>query len=554
MSNQRFLSMVCLSWWLAACPASHGVHPHPTAGWAMSETPTAPDTAQGPDGLPAAADFLVIADTHASYPLAPHELHSNDYVTDSIFTAAVRPPQIDFWGTRVLAWILHRSLPVKAILHLGDAANISCVYEFERFTEEIDRRPEPSRVPWFYTPGNHDSLLMGNFAYEAPAADSDTRWGRECGAAQPMDKQMLIRKYIDAKHWSESLQDNALSDEVYACHDVVTDSPKVRSVVCHKRPPDDDPQAFEWGDFILQTIQMDTSFVILLDSTDYREKPRTMRIGGVWGGVSDKQARALDWLLAAQPPTEPIVIGTHYTLDALDDDSQHAVERIIRSVGPLAIFTAHTHFPTAARLHRFSGTSADFLEVNVASVVGWPMEFAYLTVRNAPSIELTVASAARILAGPGGAAPSSCDEWVTRGMWDHAAFEYYTHYRRPHGYARLLRHMFVEQQDRFLSTHLGSLPDRLFERELSTVDVTAALGGASPLADRVESYERCQAIFASAADAGDDLRFGTLRAADPGTAHTAFAPDPPAERPQSPIRSATERAHMATWTFAHLPP
>jgi hypothetical protein len=114
--------------------------------------------------------------------------------------------------------------------------------------------------------------------------------------------------------------------------------------------------------------------------------------------------------------------------------------------------------------------------------------------------------------------------------------------------------MFVEEQHRFLSMHLGFPPDRLFERELSTVDVTAALGDASPLAARVESYERCQAIFASAADAGDDLRFRTLRAADPGTAPTAFTPDPPAERPQSPIRSATERAHMATWTFARIPP
>jgi hypothetical protein len=72
--------------------------------------------------------------------------------------------------------------------------------------------------------------------------------------------------------------------------------------------------------------------------------------------------------------------------------------------------SAHTHDSATARLHSHDsiskspeiGQRRQFLEVNIGSVVSWPMEYSYLSLslsRTSERIALTlsVASAARIL-------------------------------------------------------------------------------------------------------------------------------------------------------------
>ena len=78
-----------------------------------------------------------LADTHNSFPLAPHELGTNNYVIDGIVGAAIRPPQVELWGARVLDWILRKPRKVDYVVHLGDAANIACTSEFERFVQSM---------------------------------------------------------------------------------------------------------------------------------------------------------------------------------------------------------------------------------------------------------------------------------------------------------------------------------------------------------------------------------------------------------------------------------
>jgi 3',5'-cyclic AMP phosphodiesterase CpdA len=552
----------CVAALAFSCAASRGMHVHPTAGWNVANT--TPLQENGPNGLPDAADFLVVADTHASYPEAPHDLHTDNYYADSVIGAAVRPPQMDFWGTRVFAWLLPL-VPVKAVIHLGDVANISCEYEFDRFADEINRFSLAKSIPWFLTPGNHDSLLMGNWAYELPLEEVDTRWGRECGAARAMDKKLLIEKYLQAKEWNETGRNAALSDSNYTCSDINTarDSPSLKptpavtasAILCRRVPPSGAPRGYEWGDFLVQVVAMGEKTIVLMDSTDFRKRPGVWHMGGIWGGVSGKQIEAIKLLVKGRK-TSSLLIGTHYPLDTLDEASQIAVQDLISSTLPIAVFTAHTHFPTAVRRHTFSASDGYYLEVNVASVVGWPMEFSYLTLpaEPKPSLKLTVASAARILAG---SPTSECSLWMTSNLFDESSYEYYTHYRRPHGYARLLRNMFAIER-----TTIAGVSTSLFHSEMSTPDVKEALrrDGVLPanvdtVAAQVDLYERCQAVFASAADDGDKLTFHRLEAAESGSpSYGAFTPDPPAEEPQSPIRASTETAHTVEWTFVPTSP
>jgi hypothetical protein len=44
------------------------------------------------------------------------------------------------------------------VVHLGDAADVSCPEELDRFLAIMGR----SGKTWFYTPGNHDGYFTGN--------------------------------------------------------------------------------------------------------------------------------------------------------------------------------------------------------------------------------------------------------------------------------------------------------------------------------------------------------------------------------------------------------
>ena len=57
----------------------------------------------------APADVLLISDTHASNPRAPHALLSDGYLADTYVTqVAIRPPHMDQWGSRMVDWVLAR--------------------------------------------------------------------------------------------------------------------------------------------------------------------------------------------------------------------------------------------------------------------------------------------------------------------------------------------------------------------------------------------------------------------------------------------------------------
>lgn len=58
------------------------------------------------------------------------------------------------------------------VLHLGDATDISCPDELDSVFNVLDKEAEGM---WFFTPGNHDGLLAGNFANYQPDLDFDIK-------------------------------------------------------------------------------------------------------------------------------------------------------------------------------------------------------------------------------------------------------------------------------------------------------------------------------------------------------------------------------------------
>jgi hypothetical protein len=483
---------------------------HPDHGVASIELGSADQA------IPTNADFLLIADTHASYPYAPHALKSNDDRIDHIVSAAIRPPEVDLWGDRILDWVLERPTQVHAVVHLGDAANIGCVSEFERFANKMQEFRDRTQVPWFMAPGNHDSLMMGNWGYASPGIEEETRWGRECGLARDLDKEQFLIHYLAAEHWAQ--RGGGYIRGNYRCFDVDTQDSSAQAIVCHyagipEKPGDQPPRwpnkrytAYSWGSFILQSIALDDNkALILIDTTDYREHPHLERIGGVWGGFSNLQAE-LATTMASTQKSKTIVVGGHYPIDALDSDSQKALLPLLESAGVVSYLSAHTHDSATARWHHFEGTSTPrgFLELNIGSVVAWPMEYAYFTMTPADAsttFELSINRIPRQLL-------------VECAQWDKPSYRVknnvYTSYHGTYGYSSALRAMFSREMDTF-----AGLPDTFGEQE-SYIRPLSELVAVPSVRAQVVSYERCQAIFASEAEdldgqdppvAGKSVRF-----------------------------------------------
>lgn len=150
----------------------------------------------------AAGDVLVIADTHASNPFSRHATMSDNVdFSDTLVThVAVRPTQMDMWGPSLLRGLLERNQDVTLIVHLGDVANMACGSEFARFAAVMRGQERP----WVLAPGNHDSLMMGNWgedSFEGPYWAEACRQPNDEVDDDHMNKNDFIEAYAAAQGW-----------------------------------------------------------------------------------------------------------------------------------------------------------------------------------------------------------------------------------------------------------------------------------------------------------------------------------------------------------------
>jgi hypothetical protein len=108
-------------------------------------------------------------------------------LADRLVEWAIRSVQLDFYGEYLLRWFLERRAsaePVHPVIHLGDASDISCTGEFERFLEIM----RLAKGGWVMAPGNHDGFFYGD---EQADLEGDSDWtdgcknAARCGPARP---------------------------------------------------------------------------------------------------------------------------------------------------------------------------------------------------------------------------------------------------------------------------------------------------------------------------------------------------------------------------------
>ena len=87
-------------------------------------------------------------------------------IADRIVVVAIRPPRLDLFAPDILEHTIRKQGPDNYIIHLGDATNIACWNEWDKFTYRM--QPEilgkKMHKGWVMVPGNHDFFFLGNTA------------------------------------------------------------------------------------------------------------------------------------------------------------------------------------------------------------------------------------------------------------------------------------------------------------------------------------------------------------------------------------------------------
>lgn len=243
---------------------------------------------------------------------------------DQLVSVALRPPAVDKAGPFMLAAQLEQLADADMIIYTGDVANNGCEDEIRDAFDILSAFRTRTRIPLFFTIGNHDYLGAGNTSlpqHRGPLCGEDNR---------ALTKLDLIRRAHEFNQQNAPLLaerdgtfvDN-FSEETTAreCED--EDLPEgVRVEDQHMKP----------GCFLSGFISLaDGSQILLLDTSDYADVlygPAQLRwltnveLAGLRGSVSfDSVGSQGAWFREQirRRPEPPLIriLASHYNLEGM---------------------------------------------------------------------------------------------------------------------------------------------------------------------------------------------------------------------------------------------
>lgn len=187
---------------------------------------------------------------------------------DQRFSAsAVRVPQQDAFGESLLALALSHARQAVT-LHLGDALDLSCAGEWQRFVAVMTRSSVTPR-DWFFTPGNHDGYFFGNFV------SPGRQWRDACEADRPIDKAEVVSGYLGLLAARYGLDLGPLDQG--SAHGT-WERPAEGAIPLRRLAWRIDRERF-WRSYVIQEIEVSVpgrppAAIILLDTSTYGRAPR----------------------------------------------------------------------------------------------------------------------------------------------------------------------------------------------------------------------------------------------------------------------------------------
>lgn len=326
----------------------------------------------------------LVADNQFHQPLADYPIYNN--IADFISEVAVRPPQSAVFGQAFYQWVLEQMNQSRPIIHLGDAGDISCRSEFERFFSVM----KSSKAPWLFVPGNHDGYYTGNSQHRSWWKET---WDDACGGER-FDKKHLLEMYLE-----ERFEYIGITEKNNKCvengHSGIERGDNYEIMYCAYISSD---HYSANRSFIVQLLRLQTeageiSFV-MADTANYKNPPKyrnplnpfQSKVAGITGEITEKQRAVISTYikLAYSESDYVYVIGHHplkrssFSADGLAwyGGTDYLLDNISVNDKALGYISAHTH-KGGYREHASSVT-----EYNVGSLIDWPLAYASISLAN----------------------------------------------------------------------------------------------------------------------------------------------------------------------------
>ncbi len=381
---------------------------------------------------PFSVPILVLADNQIHDIFNMYAFFYRTNLADDIAGCAIRPPILDFFNYNGI--LLSKALenydkPNRLILHLGDAADMSTANELYNFFELMNK----CGSTWFMAPGNHDGFYYGmsnpfKFGKEwekastdifRSQADADTK--NNIGGQ--LTKDRFVASYLAAlilqpnAPWAETLKseldvnikDLRFNKETYC--DVVSqiynndikynnqeiyekeiDFSKIKNSRLDKLKFHINRNDIMRGQsYIMQSLKINDNldnisqnvYIIVLDTSSYKSWRTVFHPfipwswlsneynAGVWGEIGKDQACVMkSWTDSYSKDSKWILAGHHpYKSIKMSKNVKEAFN-VTLNKGKLPYFiSAHTH---SGNIFRHDDK---FTEINVGSIVDYPMEY-----------------------------------------------------------------------------------------------------------------------------------------------------------------------------------
>jgi hypothetical protein len=330
-----------------------------------------------PDGFSLTKNVVLVADNQLNHLYGEPIWMRSQFVTQLV-RVSIRPVQQDLFGQEILRWVMKFYGTRLPVIHLGDAANMACVDEFERFVEIMSAT---GSRPWVMAPGNHDAFLMGNLQ------TSTDVWQDACLRARgPLTKDRLVLAYLQHLHRQEPGFRAAFPDvdNLPASGEWRSDEAQGSTFL----------RALAWTvdverphrSFVVQELDLGLPppedavqgrpvAAILLDTSQFASPPVLLPVPGPNAGVNgDLQQDQLDivsrWMDRAADDTLSVLMS-HHPFGTLRTGSRNAVDRLRKRHDVPLYVSAHTH----QGQYFVRGGGEGWLELNVGSIVDYPIEF-----------------------------------------------------------------------------------------------------------------------------------------------------------------------------------
>lgn len=303
---------------------------------------------------------------------------------DQFVEVTIRSGQQVLGAGDILQEALRKSRDYRLALHLGDAIDVSCSTEWQRFSLVMAReRGAPGPSTWLFAPGNHDGYLVGNFYPLDRGVYTDSYWNNICNVGRVIQNDHYVHERITKPRVLQDYLNKLFGDKKQL-------DQSTQSRICPLKGLclSYSLSIEGWTSYLIQLVELPAAptakrpiYALLLDTSDYDVRPYlpgSNPKAGLEAGVSQRQLQsALELLGEVGQDARFFIAGHHpvetWRINGSPPTNGNAWAALLADPRFLRFFvTAHTHEGGWYK-HQIEGITLN--ELNLGSLADAPAYF-----------------------------------------------------------------------------------------------------------------------------------------------------------------------------------